>query len=131
MTDRTVFAPGVPCWVDTWQPDAATAASFYAALMGWETEIPTWDAAGPRYVMCRRDGRDVAAIGEGPSIGAPPAASPPPPRGARPARPRRPPGREPPARRGRSVRRRSVRRHSVRRRSARGRFRLDHLRPGR
>ena len=75
MTERTAFEPGVPCWVDTWQPDATTAAAFYAALMGWETAVGTPDAPAARYVMCRRDGRDVAAIGEGagaaPGAGAP------------------------------------------------------------
>jgi predicted enzyme related to lactoylglutathione lyase len=68
MTERTAFPAGVPCWVDTWQPDAATAATFYAALMGWETEAtPTADAA-PQYLMCRLDGRDVAAIGDGAGV---------------------------------------------------------------
>src|SRR3954469_6136864 len=72
MTERTAFAPGVPCWVDTWQPDATTAAAFYAALMGWETDATTADGAERRYVMCRLDGRDVAAIGAG--AGAAPGA---------------------------------------------------------
>src|SRR3954447_13851754 len=65
MTERTAFAPGVPCWVDTWQPDAATGAAFYAALMGWDTETATPEDSAPRYIVCRLDGRDVAAIGHG------------------------------------------------------------------
>src|SRR6185436_12995167 len=39
MSERDGFGPGVPCWVDTWQPDAAAAAAFYAGLFGWETEM--------------------------------------------------------------------------------------------
>src|SRR4051794_31955563 len=64
-TERTAFPAGVPCWVDTWQPDAVTAATFYAALMGWETDVTPPADAAPQYVMCRLDGRDVAAIGDG------------------------------------------------------------------
>jgi uncharacterized protein len=38
MSERDGYAPGVPCWVDTWQPEATTAAAFYEGLLGWETE---------------------------------------------------------------------------------------------
>jgi uncharacterized protein len=72
MSERDGYAPGVPCWVDTWQPDAATAAAFYERLLGWETELTTEAGAGPGYLMCRLRGRDVAAIGEGGGV-APPA----------------------------------------------------------
>jgi predicted enzyme related to lactoylglutathione lyase len=73
MSERDEYAPGVPCWVDTWQSDAAATAAFYADLLGWETELTTPDRAGAQYVMCRLRGRDVAAIGSG-AAGAPPAA---------------------------------------------------------
>jgi uncharacterized protein len=80
MSERDGYAPGVPCWVDTWQPDAAIAAAFYERLLGWETEqaargaeqtAPGTESTTPggkraQYVMCRMRGRDVAAIGEGP-----------------------------------------------------------------
>jgi uncharacterized protein len=62
MSERSGFEPGVPCWVDTWQPDADAAARFYGQLLGWETAGP---AGGP--FMCRLRGRDVAFIGERPS----------------------------------------------------------------
>jgi predicted enzyme related to lactoylglutathione lyase len=63
MSERNGFGPGVPCWVDTWQPDAAKAAAFYAALFGWETEGTAAPAGATEHVMCRLRGRDVAAIG--------------------------------------------------------------------
>jgi uncharacterized protein len=69
MSERDEHGPGVPCWVDTWQSDAATAAAFYADLLGWETERTTAAGAGPEYVMCRLRGRDVAAIGSGAAPG--------------------------------------------------------------
>ena len=60
---RDGFPPGVPCWIDTAQPDPMTAAAFYAGLFGWEFEdrMPA-DAPG-RYLVARLHGRDVAAIG--------------------------------------------------------------------
>jgi uncharacterized protein len=68
MSERDGFEPGVPCWVDTWPPDAGAAAAFYTELFGWAAEH------GPRYVMCRLRGRDVAGIGAGPAaVDAPPA----------------------------------------------------------
>lgn len=59
MSDRNGFMPGVPCWVDTWQPDADAAARFYSELFGWEASGP---AGGP--FMCRLRGRDVAFVGQ-------------------------------------------------------------------
>lgn len=67
MSERAGYSPGVPCWVDTWQPDAATAAAFYERLLGWETERVRRDWAEAQYVMCRMRGRDVAAVGERPA----------------------------------------------------------------
>jgi uncharacterized protein len=66
MSERDGYAPGVPCWVDTWQPDADAAMSFYTQLFGWEAEdtMPE-DAEGTHY-MCRLRGRDVAAIASRP-----------------------------------------------------------------
>ena len=34
MTNRT-YPQGVPCWIDTQQPDVEAAASFYGSLFGW------------------------------------------------------------------------------------------------
>ncbi len=37
MTERT-YPDGVPCWVDTVQPDVGAAITFYGALFGWTFE---------------------------------------------------------------------------------------------
>ena len=73
MSERDGFGPGVPCWVDTWQPDPEKAAAFYAGLFGWETEPTAAPPGATAHIMCRRRGRDVAAIGgrppgEGPDL---------------------------------------------------------------
>jgi uncharacterized protein len=34
MSHADRYIPGVPCWVDTTQPDPGAAAAFYAALFG-------------------------------------------------------------------------------------------------
>jgi hypothetical protein len=62
MSERDGYEPGVPCWVDTWQADPAAAASFYAALFGWEAEETTPPDSPRRRFMCRVGGRDVAGV---------------------------------------------------------------------
>jgi predicted enzyme related to lactoylglutathione lyase len=71
MPERDGYIPGVPCWVDTNQPDPEAAAGFYAGLFGWEVEdvMPP----GSQYFMGRIRGLDVAAVGSIPA-GAPPRA---------------------------------------------------------
>jgi uncharacterized protein len=54
MPDR--YLHGVPCWIDTAQPDPEAAVRFYAALFGWEFEERGRDR------VARLDGSDVAAI---------------------------------------------------------------------
>ncbi len=63
MLERDGYPEGVPCWVDTEQPDPEAAAVFYAGLFGWELEdrMPA-DAPGNYFVATIR-GKDVAAIG--------------------------------------------------------------------
>ena len=73
MTERDGYEHGVPCWVDTWQEDPDTAATFYAGVFGWEVEKGTPAATDRRYYMCRLRGSDVAAIGSPPLAGMPPA----------------------------------------------------------
>jgi uncharacterized protein len=58
------YIPGVPCWVDTTQPDPNAAAAFYGGLFGWEFESVT-----PWYHMARLRGRDVAAVAAQPESG--------------------------------------------------------------
>jgi uncharacterized protein len=38
MRERDGYMPGVPCWVDTSQPDPEAAVAFYGGLFGWEFE---------------------------------------------------------------------------------------------
>jgi predicted enzyme related to lactoylglutathione lyase len=63
LLERDEYPPGVPCWVDTAQPDPEAAARFYGPLFGWEFEdrMPA-DSPG-RYFVARLRGRDVAAVG--------------------------------------------------------------------
>ena len=56
MSQRDDYEPGVPCWVDTLQPDPEAAMAFYGALFGWE-----FARTGPMgYSVARLRGRDVA-----------------------------------------------------------------------
>ena len=73
MPDRDGYIPGVPCWIDTNQPDPDAAAEFYGGLFGWELEDTMPEGASGKYFMGRIRGRDAAAIGSIPE-GAPPAA---------------------------------------------------------
>jgi predicted enzyme related to lactoylglutathione lyase len=72
LTERDGYEHGVPCWVDTWQEDPDTAATFYAGLFGWDVENRTPPGADARYDVCRLRGGDVAAIGSPPPAGLPP-----------------------------------------------------------
>ena len=71
MSERNGYIPGVPCWVDTNQPDPAQAASFYGGLFGWTFEDV--DDADSSYLIGRIRGGDVAAVSSIPP-GAPPMA---------------------------------------------------------
>lgn len=66
MLERDGYPPGVPCWIDTAQPDPQAAVRFYGELLGWSLEdrMPA-DAPG-HYYMAQLRGRDVAAIGSQP-----------------------------------------------------------------
>jgi uncharacterized protein len=73
MPERDGYQHGVPCWVDTWQEDPDTAATFYAGLFGWDVEKAAPPGTDARYYVCRLHGSDVAAIGSPPRAGMPPA----------------------------------------------------------
>jgi predicted enzyme related to lactoylglutathione lyase len=60
MDEPRTYPHGVPCWVDTEQPDTDAARAFYGGLFGWEFEDV---APAASYAIARLDGRDVAAIG--------------------------------------------------------------------
>ena len=63
MTDERSYPAGVPCWVDTDQPDVGAARRFYEGLFGWTfTDAIPADAPGT-YLIASLAGADVAAIG--------------------------------------------------------------------
>src|SRR3954451_10273852 len=73
MVDRDGYIEGVPCWIDTSQPDPEAALPFYSGLFGWELEdVMPQDSPG-KYFIARLRGGDVAAVGSQPE-GAPPMA---------------------------------------------------------
>ncbi|HEX6653721.1 MAG TPA: VOC family protein [Thermoleophilaceae bacterium] len=70
MPERDGYIPGVPCWIDTSQPDPKAAVDFYGPLFGWEFEdVMPPDAPG-EYFIGRIRGLDVGAVGSIPE-GAP------------------------------------------------------------
>ncbi len=66
MLDRDGYPAGVPCWIDTSQPDPEAAAAFYGDLFGWDLEDRTAPDSSERYLMARLRGLDVAGIGSAP-----------------------------------------------------------------
>ena len=50
MAELDRYIPGVPCWIDTTQPDPDAAAEFYGGLFGWELE-DTMPADAPGQVL--------------------------------------------------------------------------------
>jgi uncharacterized protein len=73
MPERDRYIPGVPCWVDTSQPDPDSAVDFYRGLFGWEFENVMPPGSPGKYFIARLRGGDVAAVGSQPE-GAPPMA---------------------------------------------------------
>ena len=73
MPERDGYIPGVPCWVDTSQPDPEAAVDFYRGLFGWEFEDVMPPESEGKYFMARLRGGDVAAVGSIPEA-APPMA---------------------------------------------------------
>ena len=63
MPERDGYIPGVPCWVDTSQPDPEAAVSFYGPLFDWELEDVMPPDSDGKYFMARIRGKDVAAVG--------------------------------------------------------------------
>jgi predicted enzyme related to lactoylglutathione lyase len=63
MAERDGYIPGVPCWIDTSQPDPDAARSFYGGLFGWEFEDAMPPGSPAKYFVARIRGGDVAAVG--------------------------------------------------------------------
>jgi predicted enzyme related to lactoylglutathione lyase len=62
MSEQDRYIPGVPCWIDTTQPDPEKAAAFYGDLFGWELEDVMPADSPVRYYIARLRGGDVAAV---------------------------------------------------------------------
>ncbi|MGH2951456.1 MAG: VOC family protein [Solirubrobacterales bacterium] len=63
MPERDGYIPGVPCWIDTSQPDPEAAVDFYGGLFGWEFENVMPPGSPGKYFIARLRGGDVAAVG--------------------------------------------------------------------
>jgi uncharacterized protein len=74
MPERDGYIPGVPCWIDTSQPDPKAAVAFYGGLFGWQFEDVMPPDADCEYFIGRIRGGDVAAVGSIPA-GAPQMAT--------------------------------------------------------
>jgi uncharacterized protein len=74
MPERDGYIPGVPCWIDTSQPDPEAAVDFYSGLFGWEFEDVMAPGTEGKYYSARIRGKDVAAVSSIPE-GAPPMAT--------------------------------------------------------
>ena len=70
MPERDGYIPGVPCWVDTSEPDPEAVIPFYRGLFGWEFENAMPEGAEGRYLIGRIRGGEAAAVGSIPE-GAP------------------------------------------------------------
>jgi predicted enzyme related to lactoylglutathione lyase len=73
MPERDGYLPGIPCWIDTSQPDPQAAVAFYGGLFGWEFDNAMPAGAPGEYHIARIRGGDVAAVSSPPE-GAPPTA---------------------------------------------------------
>jgi predicted enzyme related to lactoylglutathione lyase len=63
MNNRDGYPTGVPCWIDTTQPDPDAAVTFYSGLFGWECQDVMPSGSSMKYFIARLGGGDVAAIG--------------------------------------------------------------------
>lgn len=73
MPERRGYIPGVPCWVDTSQPQPEAVLAFYRGLFGWEFEDVMPEDVPGEYHIGRIRGLDAAAVGSIPE-GSPPMA---------------------------------------------------------
>jgi uncharacterized protein len=74
VLERDGYMQGVPCWIDTGQPDPDAAVEFYGGLFGWEFEDTMPPGSPTPYFIARLRGGDVAAVAGNPE-GAPPEAA--------------------------------------------------------
>ena len=75
MSERDQYPAGVPCWVETLQPDVQAALDFYGPLFSWEFAGPGLVPGEPpgQYFVGRLKGRDVVGVGSQPGGARPPS----------------------------------------------------------
>jgi predicted enzyme related to lactoylglutathione lyase len=66
MLERDGYPAGVPCWVDTAQPDPEAAIAFYGGLFGWSFDDSISSDSPSQYFVARLRKLDVAAVGSVP-----------------------------------------------------------------
>jgi uncharacterized protein len=71
MPERDGYIPGVPCWIDTSQPDPEAAVAFYSGLFGWAFEDVMPPGSPGKYFIARLHGGEVAAVGSIPESAQP------------------------------------------------------------
>lgn len=71
MLERDGYPAGVPCWIDTAQPDPEAATDFYGSLFGWAFEDRMPPGPGGHYHVATLQGGEVAAVSSLPE-GSPP-----------------------------------------------------------
>jgi predicted enzyme related to lactoylglutathione lyase len=69
VSGQRTYPHGVPCWVDTEQPDLGAAEEFYRGLFGWTLTEAMPPGAPGSYLIATVEGADVAAIGPAPPGG--------------------------------------------------------------
>jgi predicted enzyme related to lactoylglutathione lyase len=62
VREPSSYPAGVPCWIDTAQPEPQAAADFYSGLFGWEFEQHQPSASTGPYLVATLGGAPVAAI---------------------------------------------------------------------
>ncbi len=74
VSERERYPAGVPCWVETLQPDPHDALDFYGPLFEWEfvRREPMLGDPSSQYFVARVRGRDVAGVGSLPDRSSPP-----------------------------------------------------------
>jgi uncharacterized protein len=62
VSAAATYQPGVPCWVETLQPDPRAAVAFFGKVFGWDASGPGPMPGGGEYFVARLHGDDVAGI---------------------------------------------------------------------
>jgi len=69
MDAKRTYPSGVPCWIDTEQPDPEAASRFYGELFGWTFEDAVPPGVPGSYLIAQLDRNDVGAVAPATSDG--------------------------------------------------------------